>query len=314
MNIVVTGASGFVGGHLCAHLISRGHVVSAVVRRAGTAPAGTREVVVDDIGPTTDWDGLLTGEDAVIHLAARVHVMSDTSTDPLAEFRRVNTKGTNQLLAAAIAQGVGRFVYLSSIKVNGEETSAHPFDALSTPRPVDPYGVSKYEAEIDIWSQSRGTSTGAVVIRTPLVYGPGVGGNFIRMLGLARHNLPLPFASVSNRRSVISVWNLVDLLERAAGDDAAAGALMIAGDPTNPSTAELFRAMSAAMGKPNRLFPFPVWLIELAGKLTGKSGEVSRLVRSLEVVPGSASNDWVWLPAITFDEGIGRTVQWFKEK
>jgi nucleoside-diphosphate-sugar epimerase len=314
MNILVTGASGFVGGHLCAHLISKGHVVSAVVRRAGKAPTGTREIVVDDIGPTTDWGDLLTGQDTVIHLAARVHVMSDTSADPLSEFRRVNTKGTHQLLAAAIAQGVRRFVYLSSIKVNGEETSTHPFDALSVPSPEDPYGVSKYEAEVDIWSQSHGTSTGAVVIRTPLVYGPGVGGNFIRMLGLASRNLPLPFASVSNRRSVVSVWNLVDLLEQAARDDAAAGALMIAGDPTSPSTPELFSAMSAAMGKPNRLFPFPVWLIELAGKLTGRSGEVSRLVRSLEVAPGSASNDWVWQPAITFHEGIGRTVQWFNEK
>lgn len=311
MKVLVTGASGFIGGHLCAHLVSRDHQVTAVVRREGSAPPDTTEVVVGDVGPATVWDGVLAGHDAVIHLAARVHVMRETSGDPLQEFRTVNVEGTRRLAQSASKQQVRRFVYLSSIKVNGEATHGTPFSARDAPAPVDAYGISKYEAEVAIANEVRNGNMGAVIVRTPLVYGPGVGGNFVRMMKLAASGLPLPLGSVRNRRSLASVWNLADLLERAGTDDKATGAVVLAADPSSPSTPELLRAMRRAMGKPARLVSFPVGLLEVLGKFSGQKPAIDRLVHSLEVQFGSDSNEWQWEPQISFEESIERTATWF---
>lgn len=308
MKILVSGANGFIGRHLSAHLLETGHEVTAAVRAHGAAPTGTTEVVTGNLGADTVWDGLLAGHDAVIHLAARVHVMHDTSADPLAAFRSVNTAGTERLARAAAQQGVARLVFLSSIKVNGERTHGRPYTALDDPQPQDPYGLSKYEAEVALRRVERDLGIEVVIVRTPLVYGPHVGGNFVRLLALTRRGVPLPLASVRNRRTMVSVWNLVDLLEKSASDAEAAGALVLAGDAFSPSTAQLFRELSSAMGRKSRLFSFPPGLLHLAGRLTGQSAIIKRLTESLDVQAGSSSNGWAWVPPVQFAESIRRTV------
>ncbi|WP_198416066.1 NAD-dependent epimerase/dehydratase family protein [Cryobacterium suzukii] len=311
MKILVTGANGFVGRHLSSHLVEAGHEVTAAVRTAGAAPAGTNEVVIGDLGPDTVWTDLLMGNDVVIHLAARVHVMHDTAADPLSEFRRVNTAGTGALARAAAQQGVARLVFLSSIKVNGEGTSGKPYTAFDEPRPEDPYAISKHEAEMTLREVEHETGLDIVIVRSPLVYGPSVGGNFAKTLALARRGLPLPLGSVRNRRTMTSVWNLVDLLEKSASDISAAGALVLAGDQFSPSTAQLFREISTAMKKTSRLFPCPLALLRLAGRVTGRSAIIERLAESLEVQAGSSSTGWKWEPPFEFAASIRRTVAWY---
>lgn len=311
MRIMVTGANGFVGAHLCKLLLERGHEVVAVVRSAGSAPVGTREVQVLDIGSSTDWSDSLHNIDAVIHLAARVHVMQDRAQDPLSEFRRINVAGSVALARAAARAGVGRFVFLSSIKVNGEQTKGEPFTASDLPGPLDPYGISKHEAEVALRNTARDSGLELVIVRTPLVYGPNVGGNFLRMLDLTRSGIPLPLGSVRNRRTLASVWNLTDLLERAVVEDEAAGALMLAGDSFSPSTAQLLREIAKSMKRRSRVMWFPVGLLDFAGRVTGKTGLIGRLVGSLEVKAGSSSNGWRWTPKFTFANSIERTVQWY---
>jgi nucleoside-diphosphate-sugar epimerase len=311
VRIFVTGANGFVGTHLVEHLLHHGHVVTAGVRSSGTAPSGAFETVVGEIGPDTDWSGFLAGHDTVIHLAARVHVMNDTSADPLEEFRRVNSLGTSSLAQAASGQGVDRFVFLSSIKVNGESTAGVPFTAHDHPAPVDPYGISKHEAEGFLRSIERESGLDVVVVRTPLVYGPNVGGNFVKLLSLADKNFPLPLGSISNRRTMTSVWNLVDLLEKASTTSGARGDLILAGDKFSPSTAQLSRQLSLAMGRPSRIFPFPLGLLRVGGRVTGRLAVVSRLTDSLEVKAGSSLTEWGWNPPHSFEDSIDRTVAWY---
>ena len=313
MKILVTGSNGFVGRHLSSHLESLGHTVGGGVRSQGSALERTTEVVMGDLSGATDWTGLLQGFDVVIHLAARVHVMNDTSADPLSEFRRVNSLATAALARAAAAQGVSRLVFLSSIKVNGESTAGRGFTASDRPAPNDPYGISKHEAEIELRKVERDSDLEIVIVRTPLVYGPGVKGNFAKMLSLVHGGVPLPLGGLRNRRTMVSVWNLVDLLEKCAVDPRAAGALILAGDAFSPSTPQLLREMTSAMGKKSRVFPLPLALMRLGGRLTGKSAIVSRLTESLEVASGSSSTDWGWKPPHAFADSILRTVSWYLE-
>lgn len=313
MKILVTGANGFVGRHLSSYLEGMGHIVGGAVRSLGSAPERTTEVVVGDLSEATDWTGLLQGFDVVIHLAARVHVMNDTSVDPVSEFRRVNALATADLARAAANQGVARLVFLSSIKVNGESTSGRKFTAADLPAPKDPYGVSKSEAEIELRKIERDTDLDVVIVRTPLVYGPGVKGNFAKTLSLVHAGLPLPLADLRNRRTMVSVWNLVDLLEKCAVDPSAKRALILAGDAFSPSTSQLFTEISLAMGKKARMFRVPVSWMRLGGRLTGKTSIVGRLTESLEVESGSSSTDWVWKPPHSFADSILRTVTWYLE-
>ena len=311
MKILVTGANGFVGAHLCELLLERGHEVVAAVRSSGSAPVGSREVQISDIASFTDWTGALGGVDGVVHLAARVHVMNDRAKNPLAEFRRVNVDGSTALARAAALAGVRRFVFLSSIKVNGERTQGVPFTAHDAAAPLDPYGVSKYEAEVVLAEMARDSGLELVIVRTPLVYGPNVRGNFIKMLDLTRSGLPLPLGSVRNRRTMASIWNLVDLLEKAVVETGPAGALILAGDTFSPSTAELLREIAKLMNRPSRLFALPVNLLHFAGRVTGRAGLIKRLAGSLEVEAGSSSNNWKWSPPTTFASSIARTVEWY---
>lgn len=314
MKILVTGANGFVGSHLCERLLECGHEVVAAVRAQGSAPVGTHEVLIADIDGSTDWTEALEGVQGVIHLAARVHVMHDRAKDPLSEFRRVNVEGSTALADAAEIAGVGRFVYLSSIKVNGERTGETPFLARHPAAPLDPYGISKFEAEVALRDIARNSGFDLVVVRAPLVYGPGVGGNFIKMLELTRSGLPLPLGSVRNQRTMASIWNLVDLLEKSMVEFDASGNLILAGDAFSPSTADLLRQIAKSMGRPSRVFLFPVGLLRFAGRVTGRSGLIDRLAGSLKVEAGSSSNGWKWVPPYEFANSIERTVGWYMSK
>ena len=313
MKVLVTGASGFVGSILCGELLSRGHDVSAAVRRSGSAPSGTKEILVGDIDASTDWSHALEGQDAVIHLAARVHVMIESATDPLAEFRRINTAGTRRLAAESKSSGIEKFIFLSSIKANGEATDSKPFTVNDAPHPEDPYGVSKLEAEQAIESIAEGAGTQFSIIRTPLVYGPGVGGNFLRLLKIVDKRLPIPLAAVKNRRSMVSVWNLCDLIAHLLKSDQPGSQLVLVSDKERLSTPELVRAIGRGLDKPARLLWIPVFLLKLAGKAAGKKSEIDRLVGSLEIEVGSTAPDFTWSAPQSAIEGILATSRLWKQ-
>lgn len=299
------------GGHLCRLLVAEGNEVTAVVRRPDSAPSGTRERVVANIDGDTEWSNAFDGQDVVVHLAARVHVMTDSSEDPLAEFRNVNTAGTKRLAESAAAAGVPRLVFLSSIKVNGESTEGEPIRASSAPEPVDPYGISKHEAEQRLREIEDAGGLEVVIIRTPLVYGPGVGGNFLRMLNLAASGLPLPLGAIRNARTMSSIWNLVDLIARSIKEPGIGGATIVAGDPSSISTPEMFRVLSRAMSKRSVLIRIPTKLLILAGRLVGRSAEIARLTGSLEVTAGSGAESWGWQPPVKVENGLAMTAAWF---
>jgi nucleoside-diphosphate-sugar epimerase len=306
MKTLVTGASGFVGRLLCSELIRLGQPVRAALRTSSNFDLGGCEVVnITDINATTDWDSALKDISTVIHLAARVHVMRDNVSDPLAEFRRVNVAGTERLAYSAAANGVKRLVYVSSIKVNGEETQGgQRFSEADAPCPQDPYGVSKMEAELALRHIARKTGLEVVIVRPPLVYGAGVKGNFAQMLKVLSKGIPLPFASVHNQRSLIYVGNLVDALIVCAMHPAAVGNTYLVSDGEDISTPDLLRQLGAAIGCPVRLFPCSPAFLKLAGQLVGKSAQVERLLGALCVDSGKIQRELNWCPPYTLRDGL----------
>jgi nucleoside-diphosphate-sugar epimerase len=265
---------------------------------------------VDNIDSMTDWGGGLKGCDVVVHLAARVHVMRDTSDDSLAEFRQVNVACTEHLARSAVAAGVKRFVYVSSIKVNGEETqSGQSYSEQSIPAPQDPYGVSKWEAEQVLHQVAKETGLEVVIVRPPLVYGPDVKGNFAQMISVVAKGLPLPFASVNNKRSLIYVKNLVDALILCATHPAAAGNTYLVSDGEDVSTSDLLRKLSVAMCKKSRLFSCPIILLKLAATAFRKSDQVERLLGSLQVDGSKIRRELGWVPPFSMDDGLKATVK-----
>jgi len=312
--ILVTGASGFVGQAVCAELLHRGRAVRGAVR-SQLDGLQFPVAIVGDIGAETDWSTALHGVETVIHLAARVHVMQDAAADPLTEFRRVNTAGTEHLARCAAASGVRRLVYASSIKVNGEETHAgKKFTADDKPAPQDPYGVSKWEAEQALHRVAKETGLEVVIVRPPLVYGPGVKGNFAQMLGVLAKGVPLPLASAHNRRSLIYLGNLVDALIACATQPAAAGQTYLVCDGEDVSTAELLRQLASGMHVPSRLFPCPPALLRLAGRLAGKSSQVERLLGSLQVDGDKIRHDLNWVPPYSVQQGLQATAECYQHK
>lgn len=304
-NLLVTGANGFVGQALCAKALRCGLHVKGAVRSSSELPAGAEPVIIGAINGETEWTDALRGVDIVVHLAARVHVMKDTAADPLAEFIKVNLHGTANLARQAARAGVRRFVYVSSIKVNGEEThGGQKFSVADTPAPQDPYGVSKWEAEQALHRVARETGLEVVVVRPPLVYGSGVKGNFAQMLGVVAKRIPLPFASVFNLRSLIYVGNLADALITCATHPAAAGQTYLVCDGEDVSTPDLLRQLASAMNVPSLLLPCPPSLLRLAGKLTGKSQQMERLLGSLRVDSSKIRRDLNWVPPHTLEQGL----------
>ncbi|BBL69934.1 NAD-dependent epimerase/dehydratase family protein [Methylogaea oryzae] len=310
-----TGATGLVGQRLGGVLAARQRSAVALVRGATAASLGAATEVraIGDIAEGKDFSDGLRGLDALIHLAARVHVMRETAADPLAEFRRVNTDGTERLARAAVRAGVRRFVYVSTAKVNGEATAlGSPFREADPARPQDPYAISKWEAEQALWRVAAETGLEVVVVRPPLVYGPRVGGNFLRLLRWVRLGVPLPLASVRNRRSLVYVGNLADALMACVDRPEAAGKTYLVSDDQVFSTPELLRALASAMGVGARLWPCPPALLALAGRLLGKSGEIERLAGSLELDSSVIRRELHWRAPFDAAQGLAETAAWFK--
>lgn len=311
--ILVTGATGFVGRALCAALIKGGPIRIVVRNAAGESPADGVDVVRGELSATADWSAAMAGVVAVVHCAARVHVMNDDAVDPLAEFRRINVEGSLQLARQAAAAGVRRFVFLSSIKVNGEQTDpGRPFTADQAPGPLDPYGISKMEAEAALRALARETGMAVVIIRPPLVYGPAVKGNFLAMIRALWRGIPLPLGAVTaNRRSLVALDNLVDLIVTCIDHPAAANQTFLVSDAEDLSTAALLRRMGQQLGRPARLLPVPVGVLRLAATLLGRPGIAQRLCGSLEVDIDKTRHLLGWSPPLSVDEGLRRTAaQW----
>ena len=315
--ILITGAAGFVGKALCPALAAAGHELTLADQdwRAATPPVtGARLCAVPDIGPDTDWREALDGNDAVVHLAARVHVMDERAADPLAAFRHVNSEGTRRLAEEAAACKIRRLVFISTVKVNGEATAAEPFRAGDPAAPQDAYGLSKFEAERALFDTAERTGLEVVVLRPPLVYGPGVRGNFLSLLNLCHRAPPLPLAAIDNRRSLLYVGNLAAAVRACLDHPAAAGRVFLARDGEDVSTPALIRAVAAALGRPARLFPVPPPLLRVAGRVAGKSATVARLLDSLAVDDGEIRGDLDWKPPFTLTQGLQETAAWFTSR
>lgn len=307
--VLITGANGFVGQALCPLLESAGWSVHKAVR---TDRPGC--IAVGDIGPNTDWRAALNGVDAVVHLAARAHIMQDTAQDPLKAYRAINCAGTENLARQAAQARVKRLVYLSSIKVNGESTTDRPFHANAPPHPQDPYGISKWEAEQALHRAATETGLEIVILRPPLIYGPGVKANFLRLMKLTARGLPLPLGMVKNRRSLLYLGNLTDAIRLCLSHPAASGKTYLLSDGKPLSTAELVRHMAAALGKPASLLPIPPTLLHLVGLLTGKRAEVARLLDSLEIDSSPIRQELDWQPPYTLEQGLRATADWYRSR
>lgn len=268
-------------------------------------PTGVDVALIDGLSVAQSWTQALQGIDVVIHCAARVHVMDEQACDPLAEFRAVNVEATRHLAQQAAAVGVRRFVFVSSIKVNGEETvPGRPFTADAEPQPQDPYGQSKLEAEQALFEIARQTGLEIVVVRPPLVYGPGVKANFASLMRALQRRLPLPFGSIDNRRSLVARDNLVDLLLLCSRHPAAAGQVFLVSDGEDLSTAQLCRGLSRALGVRPRLLPVPVALLRLLGVLSGRRQQVQRLLGSLQVDITATRSRLGWIPPVSVEQGL----------
>jgi nucleoside-diphosphate-sugar epimerase len=309
--ILLTGATGFVGSALATRLSSNDEpvrVVAAIRKADVVLPSGVVPVHIGDILPTTNWQAALQGVSTVVHLAARVHVMNDKSPDPLGEFLQLNAQSTAKLARQAATAGVKRFIFLSSIKVNGELTqSGRPFTAEDLPAPEDAYGVSKHEAEQILRQIASETGMEVVIIRSPLVYGSGVKANFNSMMRVLSKGLPLPLAAVTNnRRSLVALDNLVDLIVTCMNHPAAANQTFLVSDGEDLSTADLLIRMGLALGKPARLFYVPTWILKLGALALNKSSIYQRLCGSLQLDISKTKRFLAWHPPISVEEGLQR--------
>jgi UDP-4-keto-D-QuiNAc 4-reductase len=312
MKVLVTGASGFVGSALCTHLVAKGHAVRGTVRNTQGKPLpGVEYQIVSDMSIGANWREVLTGINVVVHCAARVHVMKEASVDPLATFREVNVKGTACLAEQAVDRGAKRFIYISSIKVNGEVTRGHPFKADDTPAPEDPYGISKWEAEQVLWKIAKKTGLEVVIIRPPLVYGPGVRANFLRLMQGIMSGMPLPLGAIDNRRSIVALDNLVDLIEACLKNPQAINQIFLVSDGDDLSTKALFQLTAVALGRSVRLIPVPVSLLWAMAQLFGKSDFAQRLCGSLQVDISKTQGRLSWSPPISVDEALNKTAKHF---
>jgi nucleoside-diphosphate-sugar epimerase len=309
--VLITGATGFVGRSLIHRLASEGWSVTAAVRAySEPMPEAVQSIPCGDIAPDTDWSGAFEGIETVVHLAARVHVMNDQDIDPLAAFRQVNVAGTERLAREAAKAGVQRFIFLSSIKVNGEGTNT-PYSESQPTQPSDPYGISKFEAEKKLRGIEAETGMQVVIIRPPLVYGPGVKANFLKLIQTVDSAIPLPLASLTNKRSLIYIGNLVDAIVTCACEPNAAGQTYLVSDGEDVSTPELVRQIASALQRPVRLFPFPAGSLCFIGKLLGKSEPVDRLIGSLLIDSSKIRRELGWKPPFTIEQGLKWTAEWY---
>jgi len=311
--ILVTGATGFVGNALIKRLVadrSQVNILAAVRRSNAPLPQAVRAVTVGDLAPGTHWTAALQGARAVVHCAARVHVMRDDAADPLTTYRTVNVEGTLNLARQAATAGVSRFVFVSSIKVNGESTlPGRSFRAEDAAAPVDPYGVSKMEADLGLRKLESETGMEVVIVRPPLVYGPGVKANFASMMHWMARGVPLPLGAIHNARSMVALDNLVDLLKTCLHHPAAAGQTFLVSDGEDVSTTDLLRRTAQAMGKRAVLIPVPAIALELGATLLGKRAVAQRLCGSLQVDIEKTCRVLGWSPPLTLDQGLKKAVE-----
>ena len=305
MKVLITGADGFIGRAAVIALMESGISVRGSSRTSGE----TNNVAVGDIGPDTNWLPALEDVDTVVHTAARVHVMNDSPNDAVSELRKVNVEGTLNLARQATAANVKRFIFISSIKVNGESTEhGKPFTADDQPNPVDPYGLSKLEAEIGLRQLAKESGLEVVIIRPPLVYGPGVKANFQSMMHWINRGVPLPLGSTNNKRSFVALGNLVDLIVTCIDHPAAANQTFLVADGEDLSTTELLRRMAGVLGKPSRLIVFPVSLLTFVASLLGLKAAAQRLCGSLQIDISKTRKLLGWEPPVSVDEGLRSTV------
>lgn len=315
-NVLVTGASGLVGGHLVKRIAADGLRPLAALRvtSADISP-GIPMVEVGDLSGAVDWSHALGQVSTVIHAAARVHVMDDKSSDPLAAFRKVNVDGTLNLARQAAGAGVKRFIFISSVKVNGEGTAVGaPYLADATPSPVDPYGISKMEAEQGLRLLAAETGMEVVIIRPTLVYGPGVKANFLNMMRWLHKGLPMPLGAIDNRRSLVALDNLVDLIVTCIDHPNAANQTFLASDDEDLSTTDLLRRMGVALGRPARLVPVPVSVLKAGAALLGKKAFSQRLCGSLQVDINKTRELLDWTPPVSVDQALSKTAAFFLEQ
>jgi UDP-glucose 4-epimerase len=309
--VLVTGATGFIGGFLCEHLTSAGYTVRGAVRvHCPLKDLMSEQSVIGNIGPHTDWDAALEGVDSIVHTAARAHVVRDSLANEHL-YMETNAAGTRALATAAARRGIKRFIYLSSIKVNGDRTFGSPFRATDVPSPSDAYGVSKWHGESYLLRLARETPMEVVIVRPPVVYGPGVRANVLRLMQAINRGWPLPLGSVKNKRSLVSVWNLCDLLLHLLVISVDNVPIVLVSDGEDLSSAELVCKLALAMKRPSRLLPVPQTILRLAGYATGRSAEVDRLLDSLQVDVSETRSRLGWNPVLSVDEGLARTAFWY---
>jgi len=307
--VLVTGSNGFVGSHLCAAL-ERSDI--RFLKTTRNPLPGT--LAVGSISGETDWSEALQGVDIVVHVAGRVHMLKETSENAQGEFQKVNVEGTLNLARQAAESGVSRFVFISSIAVHGLTSGDRPFSSTDIPNPHDAYGRSKYKAEQGLKIICAETGMDEVIIRPPLVYGAGVGANFLRLMKLAKSAIPLPLGAVNNLRSPVFVGNLCDLIQICLTHPAAIGQTFLVSDNRDLSTPELLRMLAGKMEKSARLFPVPESLLRFAGLLIGRSGEIARLCGSLQLDISHTMETLGWTPPFPLEAGIGKTVMDYLEK
>lgn len=315
--VLITGGSGFIGRALFEEL-SRGKFDTRLSTRKPTLGlTGVDGVVVTgDLDGSTVWDNALVGVHTVVHTAARVHVMNEGEVkDPLQEFRTVNTEGTQRLVEQAITAGVQRFIFISSIKVNGEETRpGAPFTPETLPSPCDAYGISKLEAELKVIALSEAAGMEWVIVRPVMVYGPGVKGNFAQLLRVIDSGMPLPLAQVNNARSILSLRNLVSFLKACIEHPAAANQIFLASDGEDLSTSELIRRLSIALNRPGRLFRLPKRMLMMLGRMAGRPQQIQRLLSNLQVDISKNKHLLGWEPSFDLDTDLHWTASTFKNR
>lgn len=308
--VLVTGANGFVGGALVERLLSEdGWIPAAGCRQASLVPLGAEHALTPSLASNADWSRAVHGVDVVVHTAARVHVMNEQEADPLTAYREANVAGTLALARQAAQAGVKRFVFVSSIKVNGERTRpGSVFRATDLPAPEDSYGISKAEAETGLFAMGRDTGMEIVVVPPPLVYGPGVKGNFAQLLCWVRRGVPLPLGAVNNRRSLVGLDNLIDLLVKCLDHPQAAGKVFLVSDGEDLSTTALLRRVAEAMGQRSLLLPVPPMMLRLGARVLRRPDVARRLLDSLQIDMTFTQETLAWNPPMSVDEQLRRTV------
>lgn len=317
MRVLATGASGFVGRGLLERMALSANfdVLAALRTQVPYLPTNVTPVQVGNLEGKADCWAALAGVETVIHAAARVHVMNDRAAEPLAEFREVNVAGTLNLARQAVSSGVKRFIFISSIKVNGEGTSlGEPYTADTSPAPTDPYGISKLEAEQALLALAAETGMEVVIIRPVLVYGPGVKANFLNMMRWLSKGVPLPLGAIHNKRSLVALDNLVDLIVTCIEHPSAVNQVFLVSDGEDLSTSELLRRMGRALGKPARLIPIPAGVLEMGARMVGKKTIAQRLCGSLQVDISKTRELLNWSPPMSVDCALARTARYFIEQ